>query len=117
MIKNSLFIFTLAISLISCEKITVNSPFKKEEIEKKCSEQSEVGRYQIVLGTLTVKQTHMIDTKTGRIWSYVEGQYREGNPTYWEEEYVQNNGNYSYSYKDFNVFFPFKKSLKSSEQK
>lgn len=117
MIKNSFIIFMLAISLISCEKITIDHHLKKEEIEKIFSEQSEVGRYQIVLGTLAVKQTYMIDTKTGRIWSFVVVPHREGSPTMWSEDYVENNENSSYSYKDFNEFFPYKKSQKSSEQK
>jgi hypothetical protein len=58
-------------------KITIDHHLKKEEIEKIFSEQSEVGRYQIVLGTLAVKQTYMIDTKTGRIWNFVVVPHRE----------------------------------------
>ena len=46
MIKKITIIFTLAILLIGCEKNT--DSFKKEQIEQKCSEQSEIGRYQIV---------------------------------------------------------------------
>ena len=111
MIKNSVILFTLAISLISCEKITFDNPLKKEEIEK-YSVQSEVGRYQIVLGSLAVRQTHMIDTKTGRIWSHVLCSYRDMEPMMWEEVYVENNENCSYNYEIFNKVFPYKKSSK-----
>jgi len=113
MIKNSFIIFTLAILLTSCEKFTTND-FKQLD---KCFEQSEVGRYQIIVGTIGMKQNYMIDTKTGRIWSFVVVPHREGSPTMWSEDYVENNENSSYSYKDFNEFFPYKKSQKSSEQK
>ena len=58
MIKKITIIFTLAILLIGCEKIT--DSFKKEQTEQKCSEQSEIGRYQIVLGTIGMRQTYMI---------------------------------------------------------
>lgn len=106
MIKKITIIFTLAILLIGCEKITV----KKEETEKKCSEQSEIGRYQIVLGTIGMKQTYMIDTKTGRIWTKVVNLYRDGDPLLWSENYVESNENCGVSYEIFNKIFPYKKS-------
>ncbi len=110
MITKIIIIFTLAISLIGCEKITFDHRFKKEEIEQKCYEQAEVGRYQIVLGTMAVKQTYMIDTKTGRIWTHVVNPQRDGEPTSWSEDYVENNENCSYSYEFFNKAFLYKKS-------
>ena len=113
MIKNSFIIFTLVILLTSCEKFTTND-FKQLD---KCFEQSEVGRYQIIVGTIGMKQNYMIDTKTGKIWHLVQSTDREGEPTLWSEFYVENNENSSYSYKEFNEFFPYKKSQKSSEQK
>jgi|DEB19_MinimDraft_3_1074340.scaffolds.fasta_scaffold86506_2 hypothetical protein len=108
MINNITIVFIFSILLISCEKI--KDIFKKE-IEQKCFEQSEIGRYQIVLGTIGMKQTYMIDTKTGRIWTLVVDNSRFNDPCLWSEDYVENNKNSYFDYNLFNSLFPIKKSI------
>ena len=65
MINNITIVFIFSILLTGCEKI---KDILKKETEQKCFEQSKIGIYQIVLGTIGMKQTYMIDTKKGRIW-------------------------------------------------
>lgn len=105
-----IIMIVLLIPLISCDQVTFDTPLKKEQTEQKCCEQTEIGRYQIILGVIAGKQTYMIDTKTGRIWTYVISLQREGKPTFWAEDYVENNENCSYNYELFNESYPYRKS-------
>jgi len=108
MINNITIVFIFSILLTGCEKI---KDILKKETEQKCFEQSEIGRYQIVLGTIGMKQTYMIDTKTGRIWTRVVNNSRYSDPELWSEDYVENNKNSYFDYNLFNRAFPFKESI------
>ena len=114
MINNITIVFIFSILLTGCEKI---KDILKKETEQKCFEQSEIGRYQIVLGTIGMKQTYMIDTKTGRIWTLVVDNSRYSDPYLWSEDYVENNKNSYFDYNLFNRAFPFKESIDKKVKK
>ena len=58
-----------------------------------------------------MKQTYMIDTKKGRIWTRVVDNSRYSDPELWTEDYVENNKNSYFDYNLFNRAFPFKESI------
>ncbi|GEM_PF-1366097 len=102
--------------LCGCEKMTVNHKFNKEEIKQDYPDPSEIGRYQIILGSITVKSDRLLDTKTGRVWECVRITDREGEPMYWSEMYIESNPN-SLGYFSFNEIYPPKNKPKLTPEK
>ena len=117
LIKNRIaLILALLILLCGCEKMTVNHKFNKEEIKQDCPDPSEIGRYQIILGSITVKSDRLLDTKTGRVWECLRINDREGEPRYWSEMYIESNPN-SLGYLFFNKIYPPKNKPKLTPEK
>ncbi|MFZ4124978.1 MAG: hypothetical protein ACOYJ2_02755 [Rickettsiales bacterium] len=69
--KNTLLFLPLAFLVSGC------FPDKIEKTE------SEIGRYQIVLGSIARKDTYLIDTKTGRTWRQTSLTDLNGDPEVW----------------------------------
>jgi hypothetical protein len=114
MINRFLSLLLSLILLTACEKLVVNHRFNKDEITQPTTTcpKSEVGRFQIVMGSIAVKQTYMIDTKTGRIWQWVQDTDRKNEPVFWSEEYVQGNENCGISCELFDMNYPSKEQPK-----
>ena len=114
LIKNRIaLILALLILLCGCEKMTVNHKFNKEELTQDHPIPSEIGRYQIVFGRFARADAYLLDTKTGRVWSFAIDPSREGDPGFWKEEAVEDNP-YSLSFKELLNTHPPKKK-KSAE--